>query len=86
MKCIFVVNVSNREGNNGTDMPEVTSAPSPPQGDLISNKILRTLFPTDSLKSFSSVGKNKNQTAGAHYLLQHHFIYSKIPAFRICKL
>lgn len=66
-------------------MPEFTSAPSP-QGALISNQILRIQFTTDPLKSSSTVGKNNNQTAGAHYLLQHNFIYSKISAFRICKL
>lgn len=86
VKCIFVANFKNTDGSNGTDTPEVTSAPSAPQGALISNQILRIQSPTDPLKSSSTVGKNNNQTAGAHYLLQHHFIYSKILAFRICKL
>lgn len=67
-------------------MPEATSAPSPPQGALISYHILRIQFPTDPLRSCSTVGKNNNQASEAHYFLQHHFIYSKIPAFRICKL
>lgn len=72
MKCIFGAIFNNTDGINGTDMPEVTSAPSAPQGALISNQILRIQSPTDPLKSSSTVGKNNNQTAGAHYLLQHY--------------
>lgn len=55
-------------------MPEVTSAPSAPQGALIGDQILRIQSPTDPLKSSTTVGKNNNQTAGAHYILQHHLL------------
>lgn len=73
MQCIFVANLKNTDGSNGTDMPEVTSAPSAPQGALISDQILRIQSPTDPLKSSSTVGKNNNQTAGAHLLQNFGF-------------
>lgn len=84
MKCIFVAIFNNTDGINGTDMPEVTSAPSAPQGALISNQILRIQSPTDPLKSSSTVGKTI--TRQLEHIIFCNTIYTKILAFRICKL